>query len=226
MWSSSHNVPHCQPKKEKEKQCVWDVRSLRSTRCVSIVLQPKHQQAAHIYEYAHILFPRWHMHWKLRRRHIKFHQTNKTRPTPTYCLLAELVGVHTISVRLCVCPLPRWQAIGWMNGRQLLQVRWRYRNNSADHSDRCPQNLRPVLMEARALFWGQQLDLSHCPLCPGTVTLTRPGVTDACCFFWVFFTLLPWRKHTEDTISLEVNSGQSDDPAIPHYFCSLSKVIS
>lgn len=80
-----------------------------------------------------------------------------------------------------------------MNGRQLLEVRWRYRNNSADHSDLClfPHSLRPVLMEAGALFWGQQLDLSHCPLCPGTVTLTWPGVTDACFFLFIFFTLLP-----------------------------------
>lgn len=79
-----------------------------------------------------------------------------------------------------------------MNGRQLLEVRWRYRNNSADHSDLClfPHSLRPVLMEARALFWGQQLDLSHCPLRPGTVTVTWLGVTDAC-FLSLFFTLLP-----------------------------------
>lgn len=46
----------------------------------------------------------------------------------------------------------------------------------------CSHSLRPVLMEARALFWGQPLDLSNCPLCPGTVTVTWPGVTDACFF--------------------------------------------
>lgn len=99
-------------------------------------------------------------------------------------------------VCLCVCPLTCWQAIGWMNGRPLLEVRWHNRNNSADHSDLClfPHSLRPVLMEARALFWGQQLDLSHCPLCPGTVTLTWCNW----CLLLPFFFLLPLRKHTQD----------------------------
>lgn len=93
-------------------------------------------------------------------------------------------------VCLCVCPLTCWQAIGWMNGRPLLEVRWHNRNNSADHSDLClfPHSLRPVLMEARALFWGQQLDLSHCPLCPGTVTLTWCNW----CLLLLFFSCFPY----------------------------------
>lgn len=95
-------------------------------------------------------------------------------------LVSSATSTHILTVQWCHiifshhtshCPAGSSQD-KWMDGRPLLEAPLvLYRNNFADHSDLClfPLSLCPVL---RLYFWGQCLDLSHCPLRPGIVTVT------------------------------------------------------